>query len=223
MVSIDIQKIIIICLFISISSLQAIGQGYVKSKNQSSSKDIFIKNGQRHRRGIQGVELLGGLTTTNYRNSTVDGKRSFGIVGHAGYVRYVKSNFYYKGNFFYLSDKLNFMTHSSSGVDATAAYTIWRIRNSVFINPMAGVTASYDLYRSESTTKESTFKYGGYLGLESEIYLSNHFSIIVDVSRRYVFRPTSASSQYESSQVAGWWFVSVGLRYHYYKSYLDCL
>ena len=93
--------------------------------------------------------------------------------------------------------KSNNIKYSSLFLDIGAAYTAFDISEKVFINGLAGLTASTDkITNIEGPLAESVFKYGAFLGAEIEFFLSNKSILLLNGNQRFMGKDEFGNTRY---------------------------
>jgi len=129
----------------------------------------------RHVKGIQGIELGGGIS-------------DLGAAGLVYYSKYFSHKWYGKIGFIYeINNDPRFKTKTLTA-DITAARTVMFKRN-FFLSALAGgsVVINETLDGIDSDNSLNTTGVGIMGGAEIEYYLSNRFVIVIDGIVRYIF------------------------------------
>jgi hypothetical protein len=128
----------------------------------------------RHVKGISAIEV-GAF------------KSKYGQAGTFGYSRYFSRNLYGKLNVMHEIGQDKGYKFSATGLDVTAAYTMFTMREFIFVNAIGGATVSYDqLLGEESLSPSSAIKYGILYGIETEIFISDKFALLLNGNSRYL-------------------------------------
>ena len=129
----------------------------------------------RHVKGIQGIELAGGIS-------------DLGTAGSVYYSKYFSQKWYGKIGFIYeIKNDPRFKTKTLTA-DITGARTVIFKRN-FFLSGLAGgsVVINETLDGIDSDNSLNTTGVGIMGGAEIEYYLSNRFVIVIDGIVRYIF------------------------------------
>lgn len=115
------------------------------------------------------------------------GKSKFGNYFTGGYIRYFSPQLYGKATLYFEKGTDAGVKYSSAGLDITAAYTVLKVGETIFINAIGGMVLSNDvLAANELLTVPATLKVGAFAGIESELFLSDKFALILNWNQRYV-------------------------------------
>jgi hypothetical protein len=148
----------------------------------------------RHVKGIKSIDAMYGIT-------------GYGSAYQLGYVKYMSDRLYLKFNGFYESGEDAGITYTSYGLDIMPAYTLWNPNESLYFNITGGLTFSMDKLTkgAELFSVDDTFKYGGFLGLETEIFLSDKFVLLLGGNQKFLLQTNFGSARY---------FINGGIRYN---------
>lgn len=157
----------------------------------------------RHVRGIKSADLSYGVS-------------GYGQVVALSYVKYLSKKSYYKVGPFFESGDSPEIKYTSIGVDGAFNYTVVKITEGVYVNALAGVTASTDALTDPLTLFEETgasrtedfgtLKFGVLGGTEIEAFVTDRFVIIGNFNQRLMIKENFGKNRY---------FVSIGVRYNF--------
>lgn len=140
----------------------------------------FFANAQiRHVEGIFAVEALGGMS-------------QYGYYGGLGASYYFSRNFYLKATLNYEKkekEEIGGITRTQTGyyMDIPAAYTLFSISDIFYFNVVGGVTLGvYNENDIGSFEIPSSFKYGGMLGGEMEIFINSKIAVLINGNVKYL-------------------------------------
>lgn len=142
---------------------------------------------QRHIKGIKGVDLLGGVT----------GK---GIYGEVGYNKYISNKVFYNIPLRYENAKIDQIKISSFSINPSLNYTFYKPWKWLYISAKTGGSIYAD-YISNTKPADVDYisgsgwkmNYGIFLGLETEIYLTDKLSWVLNFRQNYNFSPVSGN------------------------------
>jgi len=164
----------------------------------------FTASAQLHSKYNSAIEISGGTS------------RFSGIRGDLGYGYFFSKRTYLKSNFFYAIDKLDKIqaSHSTIGFDLSCGFTVWNYRSRFYVNLLLGPTVSYETLTSKSEKIYSgnfaTLKYGGFLGVELEVSLSEKFALVANANERLTTKETFGNRR---------WYANLGVRIYVSNHY----
>ena len=139
-----------------------------------------IANAQvQHVKGIFAAEALGGMSL-------------YGYYAGLGASYYFSRNLYLKATLNYEKKEKEeaggiTRTQSSYYMDIPAAFTFYSINNIFYFNVVGGVTAGvYNENDIGSFEVPSSFKYGGLLGGEMEVFINSKIAVLINGNVKYL-------------------------------------
>lgn len=129
----------------------------------------------RHIKGVNSIEVGSGTS-------------KFGLIYHGSFVKYFSSKMYGKATGFYELGKDAGISFTSMGLDVAAAYTFLKVGEGVYINGLGGLTFALDNITEGARSYDisSTLKYGGLVGAEIELFLSDKIVLVLGADQRIV-------------------------------------
>lgn len=141
----------------------------------------FTVNAQRHIKGVKGIDALAGAT----------GK---GVYGEAAYNYFLSNKVYlnFSGRFEYA--KIQDVGLQSYSINPSVNYTIYSPAKWLFFSLKGGASGYWEQIDSDipdnyevKANSTSTFNYGVFAGVESELFFSNRVSWIINFRQNYNF------------------------------------
>lgn len=159
--------------------------------------------GIRHVKGINSVELgVGGSSLTK--------------LGYGSFVHYFGRKVYGKASAFYVMGEDKGYKFNSIGIDLAPALCILPIGETFFLNGTGGLAISMDRLNpavdvyddNGNVTQEAygTLKFGAFIGLETETFISDKFVLIIGANKRFV-----SGTEFGSNR----WYAFGGIRYNF--------
>ena len=149
----------------------------------------------RHVRHIKSIDLMYGVS-------------GFGTTYSAGYVSYLSNTSYLKIGGFYEQGISQGLSYTSIGLEPYFAKNLVRAGYKYYLNAIGGAHISID--NSGATLGEfkipTTFKTGILLGIENEIFISDKFVFVLNISQRILL-----SQEFGNYR----WFAQGGIRYNF--------
>lgn len=150
------MKVIALLFLLFITSLSIMAQ----------EEDVKLK--LRHIKGIYGFEMNAGLN-------------KYGKQFSFGYAQYESGKFIGRIIFNSESGKINLTNYTTNAAFIGFDHTIFKIKEKVFFNGGYGGFAGWETTANEILNRKAeTFSFGLYLDANSEIYLFNTLSAIVE-------------------------------------------
>ncbi len=147
----------------------------------------------RHVKGIKAVDLTYGYSPVT-RNYT------------ASYVAYLSNDVYLKSGLFYLQGQDKGLNFISVGLEVAYNYNLFTINEFIFFNGRGGLAFSNDRFSPAlvqfdgagniSESAHSAFKVGVLLGIETEIFITDKFVLLLGGDQRLMFGDKWGSNRF---------------------------
>ncbi len=120
------------------------------------------------------------------------------------FSHYLSQGFYFKGGIGLEGGKENLLKYKGHIFDVSGIYSPIIINNKVFINIQGGLNASQYKMISEGYRDEKATKFGPFIGLEVEGYITYDLILVLNTNQRFFFKDDFGKNRH---------FISLGIKY----------